>query len=172
MARESVRIEGLDGVLNVLRELPAEIVSKAGGPVKFGLKAAAELLRDEAKRNVRAIIDTPNQGGDDKSTGLLLLSIVAGRSKPPQGKNGEAYVVRVRRNQKYPGNRQNEAGNVTAVQVGRLLEYGSENRPPMPWMRPAFDARKNEALQVFSAELRRRTEAAVKRLERMNGVSR
>lgn len=164
MARESVRIEGLSGVLEQLRALPAEIVSKAGGPVKFGLKAAAELLRDEAKRNVRTIIDTPNVGGDDKSTGLLLLSIVAGRSKPRAGINGERFAVRIKANQKYPAERGN---NLTAAQIGRQLEYGTEKRQPMPWLRPAFDSKKNAALQVFSSEMKRRTEMALKRAERL-----
>lgn len=164
MARETVRIEGLQGVLEQLRALPPEIVSKAGGPVKFALREAANLLRDEAKRNVRTIIDTPNVGGDDKSTGLLLLSIVAGRSKPKPGVKGERFAVRIRAKQKYPAERGN---NLTAAQIGRQLEYGTEKRQPMPWLRPAFDAKKNEALQVFVAEISKRTTAAIKRAERL-----
>lgn len=164
MARESVRIEGLAGVLEQLQALPAEIVSKAGGPVKLALKKAAELLRDEAKRNVRRIIDTPNAGGDDKSTGLLLLSIVSGRSKPPPGVKGERYAVRILSRQKYPETR---GKGLTAVQIGRQLEFGTEKRPPIPWLRPAFDEKGREALQLFSDELRRRTDAAIKRAERL-----
>jgi HK97 gp10 family phage protein len=164
MAREAVRIEGLAGVLEQLQALPAEIVSKAGGPVKFALREAANLLRDESKRNVRRIIDTPNQGGDDKSTGLLLLSIVAGRSKPRPGVKGERFAVRIRAKQKYPESR---GENLTAAKIGRQLEFGTEKREPMPWLRPAFDSKKNEALQVFSTELRKRTDAAIKRAERL-----
>lgn len=169
MARETVRIQGLQGVLEQLKALPPEIVSKAGGPVKFALRAAANLLRDEAKRNVRRIIDTPNVGGDDNSTGLLLLSIVSGRGKAPPGLKGERFSVRIRAGQRYPSNR---GKDLTAAQIGRQLEYGTEHREPMPWLRPAFDAKKHEALQVFSTEMRKRTEAAIKKAERLARMKR
>ena len=149
-----------------LRELPSELVSKAGGPVKLGLKAGAQVLLDEMRRNVRAIIDAPNQNGGDESTGLLLLSLQAKRSKPTDGKNGEAFVIGIKRGQKYPAFRQNKAGNLTAVQIGRQLEYGTEKRDPMLWLRPAYDAKRMEAVNVTIAEIRRRTEVIIKRLER------
>lgn len=166
MAVETVEVQGLAGVLDALRRLPPEIVSKAGGPVKMSLKRAAELLRDEAKANVRRIIDTPNEGGDDLSTGLLLLSIQAKRSRMRGGERGEAFVVAIKRGQRYPQNRQGQKGGITAVQVGRLLEYGTERRQPMPWLRPAFDAKKGAAVQTFVAELTARTQKVIDRVER------
>lgn len=166
MAREVVRLEGLAGVLDVLKKLPPEMVSKAGGPVKLSLKEGAAVLLAEAKHNVRLIIDTPNKDGEDKSTGLLLLSLQAKRSKPSRGQKGEAFLVGIRRNQKYPPNRQSKKGDTTAAQVGRQLEYGTEKRPPMPWIRPAFDVKAGEAARVFVEGVNRRTEALVKKLER------
>ncbi len=166
MATSTVRLEGLAGVLDVLQKLPAEIVSKAGGPVKLALKESAAMLLAEAKHNVRAIVDTPNKGGEDESTGLLLLSLQSRRSKPPQGKRGEAYIVGIRRGQKYPPNRQNKRGDLTAVQIGRQLEYGTERRAPMPWLRPAFDAKATQAAQLFVESVTKRTAAIVKKLER------
>lgn len=163
MAREVVRVEGLEGVLDVLRKLPAEVVSKAGGPIKFGVKAAAEVLRDEAKQNVQRIIDEPNVGGVNKSTGLLKKSIIASRGRMPAGVNGEMYRVRIKPRQRYPESR---GENLTAVQIGRQLEFGTEKRAPMPWLRPAFDAKKREALRVFVSEVNKRTTAAIKKLER------
>jgi HK97 gp10 family phage protein len=166
MAREVVRLEGLAGVLDVLKQLPPEMVSKAGGPVKLALKEGAAVLLAEAKQNVRLIIDTPNKNGENDSTGLLLLSLQSRRTKPPQGKRGEASSVAIRRNQKYPANRQSKKGDTTAAQIGRQLEFGTEKRPPMPWMRPAFDVKGGEAARVFVEGVNRRTEALVKKLER------
>lgn len=165
MPRELIRVEGLAGVFDTLKQLPPEVVSKAGGPVKAALKKAAEMLRDEARANVRAIIDTPNKGGGDKSTGLLLLSIQAKRGRV-FGKKGEAQVVSIKRGQRYPANRQGENGTLTATQIGRQLEYGTEKRSPLPWLRPAFDAKKGAAVQLFADELKRRTTDVIKRLER------
>lgn len=162
-----VEILGLTGVLDALKSLPPEIVSKRGGPVRQSLRVAANLLRDDAKRNVRRIIDEPNQDNDNRSTGLLLLSIQAKRSKMRPGVNGEAFVVGVRRGQFYPGWRQGKREKVSAVQVGRQLEYGTEKRKPMPWLRPAFDAKGGAALATFVAEMQKRTQVAIKKAERM-----
>lgn len=167
MTKEFIRIEGLAGVLDTLKKLPPEIVSKAGGPVKLALRDAANLLRDEAKVNVRKIIDEPNIDGEaSKSTGLLLLSIVAGRSKPSPGIKGERFAVRIRARQKYPENRQDKENSLTAVQIGRQLEYGTERREPKPWLRPAFDSKKNEAVAAFTRTLNKRVDALVKKLDR------
>jgi len=164
MARERFRIEGLAGVLDTLKRLPPEIVSKAGGPVKLALKRGAELLVSEAKINVRKIIDEPNKDGvGSDSTGLLLLSIRAKRSKPSRGQRGEAYIVGIKPAQRYPSNR---GANLTAVQIGRQLEYGTEKRRAMPWLRPAFDAKKQAATDAFVAEITKRADAIIRKLDR------
>ncbi|MDQ3288648.1 MAG: hypothetical protein M3Q42_10400 [Pseudomonadota bacterium] len=166
MARETIRIEGLAGVLDTLKRLPPEIVSKAGGPVKLALMKAAEVLRDEAKLNVRRIIDEPNKDEEPReSTGLLLLSIQAKRGRVI-GQKGEAQVVSIKRGQKYPDGRQPKKGDLTATQVGRLLEYGSEKMQAKPWLRPAFEAKKQEAVETFTREITKRATATIKRLER------
>lgn len=165
MATESFRIEGLAGVLDALKRLPPEIVSKAGGPVKHALKVGAEVLRAEAALNVRKIIDQPNKSGGDESTGLLLLSIQSKRSRPSMNQRGEAFLVAIRRNQRYPVK---FGKNLTAAQIGRLLEYGTENRRPMPWLRPAFDAKKQAATDAFVAAIRARTQAVIDRIAKQS----
>ncbi len=163
MAIETIRIEGLAGVLDALKRLPPEIVSKAGGPVKLALKKAAEVLRDEARANVQRIIDEPNKDGmPTESIGLLKKSVVAARGKMPTGLKGERYSVRIRKNQKYPESR---GEDLTAVQIGRQLEYGTEKRAPYPWLRPAFDAKKTAAVETFTSEMNRRTTAIIKKID-------
>jgi HK97 gp10 family phage protein len=162
MARETVRLEGLNGVLAVLKQYPVEM-SKAGGPVKLALRDAANLLRDQARDNLRAIIDAPNiEGVDQKSTGLLLENVVASRGRM-RSQKGERYLVRVR---KKPYKVEKGAKPVSTPQVARLLEYGTEKRRPMPWLRPAFDSKKNAAVQLFVEQVKKRSAAIVKRLER------
>ena len=51
-----------------------------------------------------------------------------------------------------------------------MLEAGTERRRAMPWMRPAFEAKKGEALQVFATELPRAIDRAVKKLAKRNGA--
>ena len=90
-------LTGVDHIIDLLRSLPAEVVSKRGGPVKLALAKGARLIRDEAKRNLQQAIA---ENGDE-STGLLLDNVVASRGKAIHGSNGERYLVRVRR-KSYP----------------------------------------------------------------------
>ena len=101
MAIESFRVEGLQGVLDTLKQLPPELVSKNGGPVRTALRKASVLIQKQAQANVQSIMDTPNAGGmPAESTGLLLKNIITQRIKPPRGRvlggsssiNGLLYV--------------------------------------------------------------------------------
>ena len=164
MPTQTVHIEGLRGTLDMLKRLPPELVSKSGGPVKLALKKAAEVLRDAARDNVQRIIDTPNADGlPSKSVGLLKKSIVAARGKMPPGLKGERYSVRIRKNQKYPDTR---GEDLTAAQIGRQLEFGTEKRAPMPWLRPAFDEKKEAATLTFVSEVNRRGQALIDKLDK------
>lgn len=172
MARESVRVVGLEGVLKTLRQLPPEMVSKNGGPVKAALRKAAQVLQAQAQENVQRIVDTPNIGGlPTESIGLLKRSIVVARGKQmPSGGKGEIQLVKIRRNQKYPAELQDKTGKLSAAKVGRLLEQGTERRSAMPWLRPAFDAKKGEAVSTFVVEINKRLARLVKKLARQNQV--
>lgn len=43
-----------------------------------------------------------------------------------------------------------------------MLEYGTSKRKPMPWARPAFHAKKQEAVTVMIAE----TEKGISKIEK------
>lgn len=176
MARESVRIEGLDGVLAVLRSLPGELVSKRGGVIRLAARKAAKIIADQAKANVRAVVAEPNIGGrPSKSTGALERSIVVSRSRTTGNAKGEAVIVKMKgsKKRKYAGNKRNvrkgRAGQTyeTAppTYYGSILEKGSSRMRPHPWMRPAFDSKKTEALETFVSDLKNRLSAVIKRLE-------
>lgn len=153
---------GMDGVLDTLKSLPAEVVSKRGGPVKLALAKGARLIRDQAKQNLRAQIA---EGGADESTGLLEQNIIASRGKPPFGGKGERYLVRVRR--KSYTRKSKEV--VTTRKTASLLEYGSSHQPAKPWLRPAVQQKGGEAVVVIANDLTRRIDQTVKRLARQNG---
>lgn len=168
MATETVKIEGLEGVLKTLKELPAEVVSKNGGPVRSALAKAARMMRDKTQQNLQSIIDAPNEGGEQtESTGLLKKNIIAKRGRLGGGEKGELYSVRVR-NKVYPDKK---GKRVSTAQVARLLEYGSERlNPPKPFMRPAFDSEKSKVISLFVSELNKKLGAIVRKLARKNRV--
>lgn len=170
MPTETVRLIGLEGVVKTLRELgPA--ASKRGGPVRNALRKAAKPIQQQVITNVNGIVAEANADGlPSKSTGLLAANIIITRGKQPPGQNGETVRVRVR-SKPYPKER---AGSkkVTTAQVSRLLEGGSERmQQPHPHWRPAFDAKKQEAVHVFQTELPKSIAALAKKLAKQNGVA-
>lgn len=146
----SISIEGAKAVRDALYNLPDNLVGKGGTAVRASVRKAAKLVRDRAAANLTEVIARANIGPEE-STGLLVDSLVVSRYKSNLTE-GEQQVVRIQ-SKKYPDD---ETGETTTTQVGRLLEYGSEKREPMPWMFPAFMETKEEAVNVMLTELEKR----------------
>lgn len=162
-----MNVSGLDGVLETLQSLPAEVVSKRGGPVKLALAKGARLIRDQAKTNLRASIAL----NGDVSTGLLEKNVIASRGKAPFGGKGERYLVRVRRKAydgEKIGKRQKAGKRVTTHKTASLLEYGSSHQPATPWLRPAVRQKGEQAINVITDDLKRRIGLVVKKLAQQN----
>jgi HK97 gp10 family phage protein len=159
-----LKVTGLDGVLDMLKKLPPEVVSKRGGPVKAALRKGALVIQAEEKKNLLAVIARTDDHIERQATGLLLDNIIVSRGKQPIGTKGERYLVRVKRKVYQRNN--NEGGDTTTLKTARLLEYGSSKQPPRPWIRPAAAAKAQEAVDVTSQELVRRINAIVRKLAR------
>lgn len=143
-------------VLATLQRLPAEVVSKRGGPVKLALAKGARLLRDKAKQNLRAAIA---QNGE-RSTRELERRVIASRGKAPFGGKGERYLVRVKKRDYV-----NALGIKTnPLMTANLLEYGSAHQPATPWLRPALAESGQQVIDVVTADLLRRVDATVAKL--------
>lgn len=156
----TVKIRGLDGVADLLASLPAEVVSKRGGPVKLALAKGARLIRDQAKLNLGRSIA---YGGAD-TTGTTAGAVVATRGKEPIGGNGERYLVRVKKKDfiNAKGYRTN------TLLTANLLEWGSVHQPPTPWLRRAVNERGVQAITVITNELLKQLDDTVRRLAQKN----
>lgn len=160
-----LELRGLDGVLRTLQELPAEVVSKNGGPVKLALKRGAQVILREAALNLARATD---QLGSDsyENTGLLLKALVATRGKAPSGGNGERYLVRVR---KLVYQRPGPQTHTRAT--AQWLEYGTSQQPAEPWLRPAFASKAALAIETVEKELIKGVDRVVRKLARQNGAA-
>jgi hypothetical protein len=152
-----VNMTGLEGVLATLQSLPPELVSKRGGPVKSALRKGAVVIALEARKNLQQV----TQGED--TTGLLLENLVVTRGKAIFGSKGERYLVRVRRKSYV-----RKGKPVTTLKAAQLLEYGSAKQPMEPWLRPAFAAKAQQAMQTAETELVRQLDRVVKKLAKQN----
>jgi HK97 gp10 family phage protein len=156
-----VNISGIDGVLETLRSLPAEVVSKRGGPVKLALSKGARYMRDRAKENLRRAIA---QGPTTRSTGELEKRIIATRGKAPFGGKGERYLVRVKK-----GDYINADGVRTNPRMtANLLEYGSSHQPATPWLRPVIPAHGQQVINLVVTDLKARIDRTVAKLAAAN----
>lgn len=141
------KLTGMDDVLRLLRELPAEVSAKRGGPVKRALGKGARVIATEVGLNLaRSIggLDTD----EDHSTGLLLSALVVTRGKAPIEGKGERYLVRFKR-KTYARN----GKPVTTLASAQIKEYGSEKQQAEPFIRPAVTSKGREAIDVATKSL-------------------
>jgi len=162
-------LKGASELVKMLHELPAELVSKNGGPVKLALRKAAKVIRDEESRRFQAL-----NSHDPANTGLLDRSIIVKRGRVDPGFKGEKMIVTFKRyvylksflsNVKKLGTAA-KMDTVTTRKTAQIFEYGSSHQPPRPFIRPSFQAKAGEATDVFISDLKRRIELLNKRVAR------
>jgi hypothetical protein len=162
----TVKIDGIDNVLNLLSGLPKEVVSKRGGPVLRALRSGARVIQKEAALNLARNVNAFDDDGDRQSTGLLLKNLVVTRGKEPTGSKGERMLVRVRRK-----SYQRKGEPVTTLKTAQILEYGSSKQPAEPWIRPAFNSKAMQAINVTIDALLKDLDRIVRKLGKKGGLS-
>lgn len=160
-----VNLTGVEGVLATLQSLPAEVVSKRGGPVKSALRKGAVVILKAEQQHLRAVMGHQSDGQHVEATGFLLKHLIATRGKPPVDSKGERYLVRVK-NAIYQGRRGGRP--VTTRQNAARLEYGTSKQPAEPFIRPAFLANAAKAISTIEMELGKAIDRVVNKLAAQN----
>jgi hypothetical protein len=161
---ETIKLTGLDAVDAMLRSLPADVVSKRGGPVKVALRKGGLLIRKAEVQNLRAVTANQTASGDKESTGLLAKSVIVSRGRMPAGVNGEKVLVRVKKKvytTSPDGTARTGKGITNTIANAQRLEYGTSDQPAEPWIRPAFQAKAQEAILTVEKSLIPAIEKAV-----------
>jgi len=156
-----MKIEGLDGVVDTLRSLPPEVVSKRGGPVKLSLAKGARFMRDRARENLKRQIA---MGPTTRSTGELEKRVISSRGKKPFGTKGERYLVRVKKRDYLNA----DGVRTNPLMTANLMEYGSAHQPARPWLRPVVADHGAAVVTMVSADLKRRVDKVVSQLAAKN----
>lgn len=156
-----MRVAGLDGVLDLLRQLPPEVVSKNGGVVRTALRKGGLVILKQALANLETV--TSNATAEDRrlSTGFLAKNVILTRGKAVLGANGERFLVRVKR-KTYPDAKPPKPR--TTLQTAQLLEYGSGQQRAEPWIRPAAISKAREAIETIGAETGKGVARVVRKL--------
>lgn len=155
-----LKITGLDGALELLRQLPPETVSKNGGVVKLALRSGARIVLQKVKQNIAATAT---------DSGLLAASMHIKRTKPPPGVSGERVSVRSKAKayDNPPRFRKSRSKRraVTTHDTLFFLEAGRVGQPAQPVITPVL-ASSQEIVDAVSADLVRRIDRIVKKLEK------
>lgn len=154
---ETIRVEGLKELAAALRELPKAVAARQ---LRLPVAHAAADMRDDARR--RAPIAEASLGPDRPKPGTLRKSIVI---KKVVGNDMQAiYVVAVRHGKKFSDVGKRHA-NLDAY-YWRFIEFGTTHAAARPFLRPAFEALKRQAVETIKAELARGVETEAARLGR------
>jgi HK97 gp10 family phage protein len=156
-------ISGADQIITLLKSLPAEVVSKGGGPVRSGLRKGARVIGDQAKANLVAVTSRAGRTGESYGTGFTASKVILKRKKP-FGTRGERYIVTVKP-EAYPNTKSKfRKRPIKANDIAYMLESGTSKQDAEPWMRPAFVAKAPEAISTATREVLAALERVVKRL--------
>lgn len=174
VAEEYATLYGLKEATQALRELPRELGSKGGGPIRVGLARMAQLFRDEIRKAAPRL------------TGNLEANVYMVRDRNPAARGAtERYFVGIRTGR---GRYARTGVNRRLGRVGRnyatrgnawywwLLEFGFMHkggvRIQRAFMRPVFEHFKGAAVRVFETFFVGAVGQAVQRARQKAGVRR
>lgn len=144
-------IKGLDNILEMLNKLPPELVSNKGGVVAKSARAGISVISNESKKQLKRVVSTPGKTGENYSTGLSATKIRYKRDT--RVKNGERYYMTVK-GVPYPDRKADKKGKFFRTNdAAYMLEYGTSKQAAEPWLRPAFESKKEEAINKATSSL-------------------
>jgi HK97 gp10 family phage protein len=156
-------ISGAEGLIKTLRQLPPELVSKRGGIIRRAASKGINVIRNQARINLRA-----RTMSNEESTGFTAKNVISKRAKMPAGQNGERYLVTVKYADHPTSRGIYKRNKIKANDIAFMLEYGTSNQPAEPWLRPAYESKKEEVVNTAIKEVSSGIAKVVEKLSRQN----
>lgn len=162
MARsETVQIKGLRELAKALNELPDRV---ARNGLRVAVYAAAKVVRDEAKH--KAPIAAQALGPNQPPPGTLKRSVIMKQIPELSGRTRQTFFVMVRHGKKY--RKQGKKGNLSQdAWYWRFVEFGTRKMNARPFLRPALEAKRHEAVHAMKERLALRIEEEAKKLRKI-----
>lgn len=159
-----VTLIGIDNVIDLLKSLPPEVVSKNGGVVKKALRKGANVIKNQAKINLARVTQTAGKTGESYGTGFSASKVIAKRKNMPAGENGERFIITVKY-EDYPNtDNKYKKRPIKANDIAFMLEYGTSNQSAEPWFSPAFQAKSTQAIETTRSSLIKEIDNIVSKL--------
>lgn len=146
MANDSFTAEfsGVDKLLKELKTYPDKVRKKA---LNASVRKGAGVIRSAVRKNAKAL--------DDPSTTESIAKNVFARASTKEGKKvgGVVFKVGIRGGAKSKA--QNESNPGGDTWYWRLIEFGTQDTPARPFMRPAFAQSQSAAAAAIASELKK-----------------
>jgi HK97 gp10 family phage protein len=142
-----VKIEGLKELDAAIRQMTDNV---QGRLLRQAANAGAQVIRKEARAKA------------PKDTGLLRKNIVVGRSRRQSAKGKETYNVFLKKEKRTfadtkANRRKNRVGKKYEVDgpafYGKFIEMGTSKMPARPFLRPALEGKRGEAIAAFREKM-------------------
>lgn len=155
MADITVELQGLQELQAALLELPAKIGKNI---LRSSVNAGASVIRKEAKQ--KAPVYTGETQAGHPPPGTLKRSVIQKFIREQSNDFQSTFYVTVRKGKKYRD--QGKSKNLSQdAYYAYFVEYGTAKMSAKPFMRPAFEAKKEEALKAMIDKLSERIEQEV-----------
>lgn len=140
---EQLNIAGLSELRAALRELPDRI---ARNVLRGAVNAGATVIRAEAR--VRAPVYTGEVADGHPPPGTLKRAIYQKQINELSSLTNQVFFVGVRHGKKY--RKQGKKGDKSQdAYYWRWVEFGTSTMSARPFLRPAFEAKKLEAVEAM-----------------------
>lgn len=163
MANE-IKLHGLAELKKTFADLPSVLGEKV---LRAGLRAAAKPIRDHASENA-PVLKEPDPR---RKAGTVKKNIVVRRSK--QEKYG-VYVgvkaLKARQITAFKKKNGKSANNPDDPFYWIFSEFGTSKMPAAPFLRPAFESKKFEAVQKFEEYAKKRVVKEAEKLAKQKGM--
>jgi len=156
----TVKIQGLEQLQIALNQLPIELQGK---PLRAAVAAGAKVIQKQAIENAEP----------HRQTGTLEKNIVIAKTRRPVPGQAQ-YSVGIRRVKKWYVNssanrKKHRAGKSYEVYgeafYWRFLEFGTSKYSKKPFLVPAFESKKMEAIEVIKKRLAKGIEMIANKLK-------
>lgn len=143
-------VEGLKALQDSLKQLPDNI---ARNVLRGAVSAGAAVIRKEAQ--AKAPVYTGDVSKGHPPPGTLKRSIVQKQIREMSTLFKQVFVVTVRKGKKYA--KQGKGGKLSQdAFYASWVEWGTSKMAARPFMRPAFEAKKEAAVQAIKDYLIKR----------------
>jgi len=157
---EFAHVSGLTELLAALKALPEKAARNA---LRGAVYAGAKVIVDEAKS--KAPVYTGDVSKGHPPPGTLKRSIIMKQIPEASNLYKQTFYVTVRHGKKYQ--KQGKDGSKSQdAYYWRFVEFGTQKMAARPFLRPAFEAKKMEAIEAIKKRLAERIDMAVRELYR------